>query len=192
MTISDTQKEGGEKHLVAAAQGGDRAAQKAIYQLFHERVYTLVFYAANQPAAAEDLTQTIFLKIFRALPQFRHESRLATWIYRIALNECLNHNRRSSAEYVPLEAILGSGDEIDAAPAPDSRHERGQRQAIIQQAVMDLSPKLRAVIVLKYVEGLSYEEIAQVLECSAGTVASRLSRGLASLEERLRPLRKIL
>ena len=184
--------ESDERTLVAAAQGGDRAARKAIYQLYHERVYTLVFYSTQDRVVAEDLTQTVFLKVFRALPQFRHESRLATWIYRVALNESLNHNRRGGGRYVPLEAILGSGDEIDAAPPPDSRHERDQRRAIIQQAVMDLSPKLRAVVVLKYVEGLSYDEIAQVLNCSPGTVASRLNRALGSLEGRLRPLRNIL
>lgn len=192
MTTQDAQKESSERQLVAAAQRSERAAQKAIYQLFNERVYNLVFYSTGDRVFAEDLTQTIFLKVFRALAQFRHESKLETWIYRIALNECLNHNRRAGTRYVPLEAILGSGDEIDAAPLPDSERERSQRQAIIQQAVMDLSPKLRAVVVLKYVEGLSYEEIAQVLDCSAGTVASRLNRALATLEERLRPLRKIL
>ena len=101
-------------------------------------------------------------------------------------------NRRAAAPYVPLEAILGSGDEIDAAPLPDAARERTQRQVIVQQAVMDLPPKLRAAVVLKYGEGMSYEEIAGVLDCSPGTVASRLNRALAKLEERLRPLRKIL
>lgn len=192
MATYDAHKEMDESQLVQAAQRGERGAQKALYRRFHERVYNLVFYSTGDRVFAEDLTQTVFLKIFRALPDFRHQSSLATWIYRITLNECLNHNRRGGAQYVPLEAVLGSGEEIDARPAQDFEQERSEREKIIQRAVMDLSPKLRAVVVLKYVEGLSYQEIGEVLDCSQGTVASRLSRALTTLEERLRPLRKIL
>ncbi|MEW6125881.1 MAG: sigma-70 family RNA polymerase sigma factor [Acidobacteriota bacterium] len=190
MNLSDTQLS--ERELVTAAQAGDRAAERAIYKRYNERVFNLVAYSIGDTVFAEDLTQTIFLKIFRALAGFRFESALSTWIYRIALNECLNHSRRSNPEYVPLDAILGSGQELDWHLPPDVEHQRNERQEIITQAVMELSPKLRAVVVLKYIEGLSYEAIAEVLECSAGTVASRLSRALSHLESRLRPLRKIL
>jgi RNA polymerase sigma-70 factor (ECF subfamily) len=181
-----------EQELILAAQAGDRAAQKSIYKLYRDRVHNLVFYTLGDRLFAEDVAQAIFLKIFRALPAFRSESSLSTWIYRIALNECLNQNRRSGAQYVPLDAIMGSGDEIDGGYLPDFEHERNQRQKIIQQAVMELSPKLRTVVVLKYLEGLSYEEMAQVLNCSPGTVASRLSRALSRLESRLRPFKRVL
>lgn len=192
MNAQESQFDLRERELIISAQGGDRAAQKSIYKLYRERVHNLVFYSLGDTVFAEDISQAIFLKIFRALPEFRFESSLATWIYRITLNECFNHNRRTGAQYVPLDAILGSGDEIDTTLLPDLEHERSQRQEIIQQAVLELSPKLRTVVVLKYVEGLSYEEIAQVLDCSIGTVASRLSRALSGLESRLRPLRRVL
>jgi RNA polymerase sigma-70 factor, ECF subfamily len=192
MNSQESQLDLRERELIISAQGGDRAAQKSIYKLYRERVHNIVFYSLGDAVFAEDVSQAIFLKIFRALPGFRFESSLATWIYRIALNECMNQNRRTGAQYVPLDAILGSGDDIDTTLLPDLEHERSQRQEIIQQAVMELSPKLRTVIVLKYLEGLSYEEIAQVLDCSIGTVASRLSRALAGLESRLRPLRRVL
>jgi RNA polymerase sigma-70 factor (ECF subfamily) len=192
MNAQESQLDLRERELVISAQGGDRAAQKSIYKLYRERVHNIVFYSLGDAVFAEDVSQAIFLKIFRALPGFRFESSLATWIYRIALNECLNQNRRTGAQYVPLDAILGSGDDIDTTLLPDLEHERSQRQEIIQQAVMELSPKLRTVVVLKYVEGLSYEEIARVLDCSIGTVASRLSRALSGLESRLRPLRRVL
>jgi RNA polymerase sigma-70 factor, ECF subfamily len=192
MNFQETQSNSQERELIILAQLGDRAAQKSIYKLYRERVHNMVFYSLGDAVFAEDVSQAIFLKIFRALPGFRFESSLATWIYRIALNECLNQNRRTGAQYVPLDAILGSGDEIDTSLLPDLEHERSQRQEIIQQAVLELSPKLRTVVVLKYNEGLSYEEIAEVLNCSIGTVASRLSRALSGLESRLRPLRRVI
>jgi RNA polymerase sigma-70 factor, ECF subfamily len=181
-----------ERALVLAAQQGDRSAQKALYKLYHQRVYNLVYYALDEPSAAEDVTQIVFLKIYHALPGFRYEAAFSTWVYRIALNECLNRNQRSGVAPLPLEDILGSRDEEDKSLSPDARHEQRQRQEIIQKALLELSPKLRSVVLLKYVEGLSYEEIAGVLNCSTGTVASRLSRALAQLQTRLQPLKKIL
>ncbi|MBI3651303.1 MAG: RNA polymerase sigma factor [Acidobacteria bacterium] len=192
MRFQDTQSTPREHDLIMAAQDGDRTAQRSIYELYRDRVQNLVYYSLGDALFAEDISQVIFLKIFRALPDFRFESALATWIYRIAINECLNQSRRDNAQYVPLDAILGSVEEIAAADWPDRQQERQQRQQIIQQAVLELSPKLRAVVVLKYLEGLSYEEIAAVLDCSTGTVASRLSRALTRLEARLRPFRTVL
>ena len=131
------------------------------------------------------------MKIFRGLPAFRFEASLATWIYRIALNECLNQQRRRGIQQVPFETLLGS-DEEPASAAADLQHAESERHEIVHRAVMDLSPKLRAVVALRYIEELSYEQIAEVLECSAGTVASRLNRALGQLEKRLRPLRRLL
>jgi RNA polymerase sigma-70 factor, ECF subfamily len=113
-------------------------------------------------------------------------------MYRIALNECLNQQQRRGVVHVPFEEILGSGDELDRSALPDLAHAESERREIIGQAVMELSPRLRAVVVLKYVEGLSYDEMAQVLDCSPGTVASRLSRALRQLEARLRPFKRVL
>ncbi|MEW6206993.1 MAG: sigma-70 family RNA polymerase sigma factor [Acidobacteriota bacterium] len=181
-----------ERALILLAQRGDRAAQREIYDRHRDRLHRLVFYSIDDPLAAEDMLQTVFLKIYRALPHFRFESSLSTWTYRIALNECLNHNQRRRADQVPLDAILGSGEEIDPAESVDDQHARREMSRILQQTVRDLPPRLRAVVVLKYVEGLSYDEIAQVTGCAPGTVASRLSRALTRMEERLRPIKKLL
>jgi RNA polymerase sigma-70 factor (ECF subfamily) len=181
-----------ERELIIAAQQGDRAAFKEIYDRFRDRVYNLAFYSLGESLAAEDVLQIVFMKIHRGLPDFRFESQLSTWIYRIALNQCLNENRRRGAQHVPLESLLGSGEEIDVSSLPDDKQAHNERREIIRQAVMELSPKLRSVIALKYLEGLSYDEMAQVLECSPGTVASRLNRALAQMEARLRPLRRLL
>lgn len=181
-----------DRELVARAQRGDRAAFREIYERYRDSVYRLVFYSLNERMLVEDTLQTVFLKIHRGLPTFRFEASLATWIYRIALNECLNQNRRHNPDHVPIESILGSGEEIGSEDPPDHQHARSELQRIVQQTVMDLPLKLRSVVVLKYIEGLSYDEIAAVLGCAPGTVASRLSRALARMESRLQPLRGLL
>jgi RNA polymerase sigma-70 factor (ECF subfamily) len=181
-----------EIRLVRAVQAGDRAAFKAIYEHYQERIYNLVYYTIGDRAAAQDVLQIVFMKVYRGLPAFRFESRLATWIYRIAINECLNQNRRHGHEHVPFEAVLGTGEEQDGSAPPDELHLTEERREIIGNALLTLAPHLRTVVVLRYLDGLSYQEIASVLDCSLGTVASRLSRALGQLEERLRPLRRLL
>ena len=186
------QPEQDERALVLAAQRGDRTALRALYEAYRDRLNSLIFYTLGDAVWAEDVLQIVFIKIYKGLPGFRFQSSLMTWMYRIALNECLNQQQRRGAAHVPFEEILGSGDELDRAALPDLAHADRERREIITQAVMELSPKLRAVVVLKYVEGLSYDEMAQVLDCSAGTVASRLSRALRQLEARLRPFKRVL
>ena len=181
-----------ERGVVLAAQRGDAEALHESYEGYHTRVYSLIFNLVGDALQAQDIEQTVFLKVFRGLAGFRFKSRLATWIYRIALNECRDHHRRLRAPHVPLEAILGSRDEVDGAAISDDRHASQERAAILQQALMQLRFKLREVIVLRYVQGLSYDEMSRVLGCASGTVASRLNRALAELEERLRPFRQLL
>ncbi|PYP83743.1 MAG: hypothetical protein DMF61_22380 [Blastocatellia bacterium AA13] len=192
MKVRDSEIYSSERELVRDAQRGDRRAFKRLYDLYRDRVYTLAYYTFGDSLSAEDLLQTVFLKVHRGLGGFRFESSLATWVYRIALNECLNQQRRRGAEYVPLESILGRQEEFDSRPAPDIRHLEHQSREIIREAVMGLPPKLRTVVVMKYVEDFSYQEIADALGCSTGTVASRLNRALARLEQRLGPLRRLL
>ena len=192
MDVQPTHTDSNERDFVDAARRGDRGAFKVLYDRYRDRVYNIAFYSLGEALWAEDVLQTIFLKIYRGLPGFRYEAALSTWIYRIAVNECQNQIQRRGARHVPLDAILGSEDEFDPHDLPDARHLERERDQILRDAVMDLSPKLRSVVVLKYVEGLAYDEIARVLDCAPGTVASRLNRALAELETRLRPLKRIL
>ena len=192
MKVRESQPDFEERATIIAVQQGDREAFKALYERYRDRVYNIIFYSIGDELRAEDVLQIVFLKIYRGLANFRFEASLATWIYRITLNECLNQQRGRSSQHIPFEALLGSDEELDSGSAPDLRHAEGERREIIHRAVMELSPKLRAVVALKYLDGLSYEEIALVLECSPGTVASRLNRALSELEARLRPLRRLL
>jgi RNA polymerase sigma-70 factor (ECF subfamily) len=181
-----------ERELVLAAQRAEPAALREIYIAYHRRAYNLVLYSLGDPALAQDVLQVVFLKVFRGLASFRFQSSLATWIYRIAHNECREHHRRLKPPIVPLEAVLGSADEVDPKPSSHDLHARRERDLIIQRAVMELPVKMREAVVLKYVEGLSYDDMARVLGCAPGTVASRLNRALAELEERLRPFKRLL
>ena len=181
-----------ERELILAAKQGDCIAFRQIYERHRDGVYNLVSYSLNDSRLIEDVVQIVFLKIYRGLPGFRFEANLSTWIYRVTINECQNQNRPRKSRFVSFETIAGSGEDVDTASIPENLHSNRERQQIVQRAVMDLSPRLRAVVVLKYVEGLSYEEIAQVLELPPGTVASRLNRALEGLESRLGPLRTVL
>lgn len=192
MDVREKQPDSEERELVDAVRREDRGAFKVLYERHRDRIYNLAFYSLGEELWAEDVLQIVFMKVYRGLPAFRYEASLSTWIYRIAVNECQNQLQRRGAKHVPLDAILGSNEEFDPAELPDSKHLEGERRQILRDAVLDLSPKLRGVVVLKYVEGLSYDEIARVLECAPGTVASRLNRALAELETRLHPLRRIL
>jgi len=180
-----------ERALVKAAQSGDAEAIRALYDAYRDRIWKILLYMLGDPLQVQDVFQCVFFKFFRGLSGFRFQSSLLTWLYRIARNECLNHRRRLRLPCVPLEEILGSRDEIDSRPEAEAGM-RWERERVLRQAVRQLPPKMREVIILKYVEELSYEEIGQALDCAAGTVASRLNRALSELGERLEPFRKWL
>jgi RNA polymerase sigma factor (sigma-70 family) len=172
-----------ERTLVAAARNGDETAFRELYKTFRDPVWALIMAIIGDVNQAQDVMQTVFFKAFRGLGGFRFESGLFTWIHRIARNECRNHLRRRRAHLLPLESILGSRDEIDRSPGsirPD------ESLGELRAAVRRLPVKMREVVVLKYVEGLSYKEMSRVLGCPSGTVASRLNRALSELGSSLR------
>src|SRR5215471_14826827 len=142
----------GEISLAKAAQGGDRAAFRAIYELYEDRIYNLIYYSLGDQSAAQDVLQIVFMKVYRGLAGFRFESRLGTWIYRIAVNECQNQNRRHGYEHVPFEAVLGTGEEPDGSLSPDELHLTEERREIIGNALLTLSPNLRTAVVLRYID----------------------------------------
>jgi RNA polymerase sigma-70 factor (ECF subfamily) len=175
-----------ERRLALASRAGDEAAFRELYEAYRDRIWTLILYSVGDVSEAQDILQTVFLKAYRGLGGFRFRSSLFTWIYRIARNECRNYHRRRGVPPLPLEAVLERGDEIDQRSGP---RDQDANRVVLRTALLRLSPKMREAVVLRYLEGLSYEEIGRVLGCSSGTVASRLNRALAGLEEILRPFR---
>jgi len=179
--------------LVAGLRAGDECAYEILIQRFEQPVYNLVSRLVDDPGDAADVAQEVFLKVFRKVSGFRAESSLKTWIYRIAVNEARNQRRwfvRHRGKEIGLEAS-----ESDAQGPQDWLSDPGQSpyqtaldqetHALIEVALLKVSPNYRAAIVLREVEGLSYEEIAEVLEISLGTVKSRILRGRESLRRHL-------
>ena len=170
-------------HLITRFQQGDHTAFEGLVRLCQDRVYALCRRLLGNAHEAEDAAQDTFVKAYRNLGRFTPEASFTTWLYRIAVNTCHDYRKR------PFFAALfvRAGDE--ACPPPELSHtmtperllEARQGREAVEACLQRLSPKLREVIVLKEMEGLSYEEMALVLEVSLGTVKSRLSRARMGL-----------
>lgn len=162
---------------------GDPQAQRAVFERYRDRVFSIALhYLKGERAAAQDVTQEVFVRVFRAAASFRQDARLSTWLYRIVVNACLDELKRR-------RRLLLFGDMPEAlhpiVPAADP----AEPDADVARAVERLSPRLRMAVLLRYFEDLSYEEIAQSLGVTPGTVASRLNRAHAILARDLAHLK---
>lgn len=171
-----------DRELVQACQRGEREAFRALFEHYRNKVYSIALRFSGDPASAMDIAQDTFLKLFSTIREFRGDSSFDTWIYRLVVNSCMDHRRRMW-RIAPLadhfqQTLRDPGDSLKDL----LRSERGEQ---VRAAVERLTPDLRIVIVLRYTEGLSYEQIAAALGCSEGTVASRLNRAHKRLEQRL-------
>ena len=177
-----------DDRVIKACQAGDKEAFRLLFEAYKDRVFSIAVYSlGGNEAAASDVTQLIFLKLITNIGQFRGESLFTTWLYRLVTNACIDEQRKT-------KRFLNFGDSVrveriqERRPA-ERRYERREIADSVKSAICELKPKFRLPILLKYVEDLSYEEIANVLGCSKGTVASRLNRGHKELARRLAHLR---
>jgi RNA polymerase sigma-70 factor (ECF subfamily) len=159
--------------LIGACQNGDRAAFQRLFEVYRSRVYSTARHILGSDAAAKDVAQQVFIATWRHLDRFESEAELGPWLYRVTVNTCLNERRRlvRFSDCAPPEA----------PPATGTAQEQAVLARQVEAALGRLSPKLRVPLVLRHLEGLSYDEIAEVLGCSLGTVASRLSRAHQAL-----------
>lgn len=164
-----------------------------LYSSYSDRVFNTSFRVVGNAADAADVTQDVFLTVFRKIGEFQFSSRFFTWIYRITVNLSIDRRRRGqSAPGLVLEGggeanVLNSLPDEEAA-SPDAWADREFLEGKVQKSIERLSPKLRAIVVLRYIEGLAYGEIAEVMGCSIGTVKSRLNRAHKNLEVFLGPV----
>jgi RNA polymerase sigma-70 factor, ECF subfamily len=186
-----------EAAIVAELKAGSEEAYAWLIGEFQQPVYGLVYRIVNDPADAADTTQDVFLKVFRGMKQFHGESSLKTWIYRIALHEAANRRRwwfRHKARETSIEPVesdgTGAGDAMQVAltdhadsPFDNVAHHEVQRR--VEEELQKLAEPYRTTLILRDLEEMSYEEIAEVLEISLGTVKSRLTRGREALRQRL-------
>lgn len=172
---------------VGKFRAGDPHAFERVVRTHYERVFRLCLRMTGSPADAEDLTQDTFLRIHRKAAHFRGDSDLSTWIYRIAYNQCLDHLRRRRRR--PADSLDGYEESGRSLPDPASGPEEHAFARVeaqrVRAALASLPEEYRAVVILREIEDLSYEQIAAVLRCPVGTVRSRLARGRRLLIERL-------
>ncbi len=191
VTGADVHRE--DERLIEALRAGSPEAYERLVDTFQQPVYNLVYRLMDDPSETPDVVQEVFLKVFRNIGSFRGNSSLKTWIYRISFNEAHNHRRwfiRHRKQEVGLEKDDDESMNFrtccpipDGPPSISSRISK--RTRLIEQALTGLNPAFRAAVVLRDIEDFSYEEIAEVLQVSLGTVKSRILRGREALKKAL-------
>ena len=182
--------------LVERVKQGDQRAFDLLVAKYERRVQRLLSRLVRDSAEIEDITQEAFIKAYRALPQFRGESAFYTWLYRIAINTAKNYLATKSRRPVTVGEFQGAddgeffdlGDVVEDNNTPDAVLHSRQVAEAVNAAIEALPEDLKAAITLREIEGLSYEEIAQAMDCPIGTVRSRIFRAREAIAQRLRPL----
>ena len=187
-----------ESAIVAELKAGSEEAYAWLIGEFHQPIYSLVYRMVADPADAADTTQEVFLKVFRGMKHFNGQSSLKTWIYRIALHEASNRRRwwfRHKAKEMSMEPLHGDlemGESpaikdtlVDERESPFDSVAHHEVQARVEEELQKVSEPYRTTLILRDLEEMSYEEIAEITEVSLGTVKSRLTRGREALKQRL-------
>ena len=181
-----------EAQFVARLVARDESAFNELVGAYERRVFALVFRMLGRRDEAEDLAQEVFVQVFKAIDQFRGDSKLSTWIYRIAVNLCKNRakylSRRHAGKHAEFEALAdraaftsAKGVIVGDVSRPDELVEGMQLEVVVKRAIGQLAPEFREALVLRDVEDLSYEEIAAIMGVADGTVKSRIHRARAQL-----------
>jgi RNA polymerase sigma-70 factor (ECF subfamily) len=179
--------------LINRFKDGDTSAFGEIVLKYQDKIYNLCRHMLGNAHDAEDTAQDVFLKAYQALPKFQPEASLYTWLYRIATNTCIDYKKKPIFE--SLFGDSGEGerlihDRASDAPSPEKLYQSKQIDNALQESLGKLSPKLRAIIILKEIEELSYEEISDTLKISMGTVKSRIARAREELQKLLQKFRE--
>jgi len=185
-----------DAELLRRARAGDRDALRQLYERYHRRVLALVVGMVRNPEDAREIVQDTFVRAFRSLDSFKGDSSFYTWLYRIAVNRAIDLQRRGSKfQRTEFDESIALGEEASStsasfAASEDPFHAVRNRELgrKISEAIESLTPDHRAVILLREIEGLSYEEISEVMDCSLGTVMSRLHYARKKLQAKLKEL----
>ena len=183
-----------DQQLVQRVQAGDKTAFNLLVVKYQHRVLKLVSRFVNDAAEAEDVAQEAFIKAYRALPSFRGESAFYTWLYRIAINTAKNALVSNRRRPVDFDLDLQDPDQYERqarlkeADTPEGVLLTEEIRQVVERAMEQLPEDLRTAIVLRELEGLSYEEIAEAMDCPVGTVRSRIFRAREAIDKKLKPL----
>ncbi|SFH06529.1 RNA polymerase, sigma-24 subunit, RpoE [Desulfotomaculum arcticum] len=178
------------KLLVTKSQKGDTRSFEQLVTMYQDKIFALSYQLTGNYADAQDLAQNVFIKAYRALPGFRNEADFGTWLHRITVNLSINEKRKKKPEvYLDSPVQTGEGEMprmvASDIESPEEAFEKKEFSSMVHAALWKLSEEHRAVLVLREMQGYSYEEIAQMLDCTLGTVKSRISRARHSLKMQL-------
>ncbi|MDY4198926.1 MAG: sigma-70 family RNA polymerase sigma factor [Candidatus Fimadaptatus sp.] len=175
----------GDELLLRRACKGDVQAFEELMQSHESRIYAIALRMMGNREDAQDCAQEAMVRIYRAMGSFKGQSALATWIYRITMNTCLDELRRRKARKVTsLDSLVDTGwSPTDTGDTPEEHGLRVEKQNALNQAIQSLPDDMRAAIILRDVKGYSYDEIASILDANVGTIKSRISRGREKLRE---------
>jgi RNA polymerase sigma-70 factor (ECF subfamily) len=176
-----------DREVIEACRRGDYDAFHLLFEAHKDQVYSIALRFSGDAATAMDIAQETFLKLLSSIHDFQGRATFESWLYRIVVNRCLDHQRRRRRLMPFVDDLVHAV----RAPAENILHKllRTEVETNVQRIIGTLPPEQRMVVVLRYTEGLPYEEIAEILGCSPGTVASRLNRAHKFLERRLAHLR---
>lgn len=185
-----------DKLLVEKSRAGDLDAFEELVKRYEGKVYTVAYRFVGNHADASDLAQETFVRVYQSLPGFRGESSFATWLYRIAANVCRDDLRKKQRrQKVSLDEIMeqpgGYAHPASTDIGPEEAMEQLETRTAVQVCLNSLSEEHRLVLVMREVQGLSYEEIAAVLGCSLGTVKSRINRARQALKQKINAKREL-
>jgi RNA polymerase sigma-70 factor (ECF subfamily) len=178
-----------DSELVAAALAGDQEGYRQIVRRFERPVYALIVRMVRRPELAEELAQEAFVKAFGALASFEPDKKLSSWLFKIAHNTTIDHLRRKRPSTVPLDAPsedergLAAVLEDESTESPERGVELADLARLLEEALAELRPEYREIVVLRYQEGLSYNELAEVMDLPLGTVKTHLHRARKELAE---------
>ncbi len=183
-----------DQYLVERVQGGDKKAFDILVIKYQHRIVVLVSRFLNNSADVQDVTQEAFIKAYRALPNFRGDSAFYTWLYRIAINTAKNHLVSLARRPPSIDIDVSDAEQLDSSvtlkeqATPERLLLKDEIQRVVAEAIEGLSEDLRIAITLRELEGLSYEEIAEMMGCPVGTVRSRIFRAREAIQDKLKAL----
>ncbi|MFO1388878.1 RNA polymerase sigma factor RpoE [Cellvibrio sp.] len=183
-----------DQQLVERVQKGDKRAFDLLVLKYQHKIFAVISRFIRDHAEVQDVAQDAFIKAYRALPNFRGESAFYTWMYRIAINTAKNYlvarNRRPPASDLEVEdaEFFAGNDAMHEMNTPERNLLRDELQTVIDQAFRDLPDDLRMAVTLREIDGLSYEEIAEAMDCPIGTVRSRIFRAREAIDKKIQPL----
>lgn len=182
-----------EKLLVKKSQTGDVESFELLISSYDKKAYNIAYRVMGNEEDAKDMAQEALLRVFRSIKDFKGQSSFSTWLYRIVTNVCLDElRRRKNDKHISIDSTIQTENGemhmelCSDKETPESVYERVEQRELIKKAIQELNDEYRSVIVLRDIQGFSYDEISTMLECSLGTVKSRINRARSMLREKLK------